>query len=131
MYRALVVDDVKVNQNILKALLQNNGHFEVDHASGTAEALHLCLLSPYDLVLLDLEMPNLKGDTFVQVIQELKENQNIQHEISIVLCTGVEDEERVNLLLEKEVVNGLLQKPIRPDQFNRFLYQFFVERQEV
>lgn len=58
--RILVVDDVKVNRDIAGALLGNIGHQVVFAASG-AEALRLVTEQALDVILMDLQMPEMDG----------------------------------------------------------------------
>jgi signal transduction histidine kinase/CheY-like chemotaxis protein len=56
----LVVDDVKANRDVAGALLASLGH-EVAFAGGGAEALEKLPTEQFDLVLLDLQMPQMDG----------------------------------------------------------------------
>ena len=58
--RILVVDDVKVNRDVAGALLTNMGH-EVSFAGSGAEALEKLPADKFDLVLMDLQMPQMDG----------------------------------------------------------------------
>lgn len=59
--RILLVDDNKVNQFLGKRLLQNMGIAEVSLATGAHEALSILREKPIDLVLTDIEMPEMNG----------------------------------------------------------------------
>ena len=70
--RILVVDDVKVNAMVLKALIKNMGKFEIAVAMDGQEALTAMTApdsSPFDLVLTDMWMPNLDGEGLVRAIR--------------------------------------------------------------
>jgi PAS domain S-box-containing protein len=58
--RLLVVDDHEHNRALVSALLSPLG-VEVVQASGGAEALETCLTTPFDLVLMDVQMPGMDG----------------------------------------------------------------------
>jgi sigma-B regulation protein RsbU (phosphoserine phosphatase) len=58
--RLLVVDDNSINRDLLRQWLEQQGH-AVDEASGGHEALELVRANDYDLILLDLVMPDLNG----------------------------------------------------------------------
>ncbi|MCA3379478.1 MAG: PAS-domain containing protein [Roseomonas sp.] len=68
--RILVVDDVKVNRDVAGALLANMGH-EVSFAGGGAEALEKLAADQFDLVLMDLQMPQMDGFTTARAIRAL------------------------------------------------------------
>ncbi|HEX7760133.1 MAG TPA: PAS domain S-box protein [Caulobacteraceae bacterium] len=58
--RILVVDDVAVNRELVRIMLDPFGHECVEAASG-AEAVEAALHSPFDLILMDLQMPGMDG----------------------------------------------------------------------
>jgi signal transduction histidine kinase/CheY-like chemotaxis protein len=59
--KLLAVDDNAVNLTVLDQLLSSLGHQVAKAASGS-EALDLLEAQPFDLVLLDIQMPGLSGD---------------------------------------------------------------------
>eukprot|EP01128_Nolandella_sp_AFSM9_P003727 TRINITY_DN162_c5_g1_i2.p1 TRINITY_DN162_c5_g1~~TRINITY_DN162_c5_g1_i2.p1 ORF type:complete len:673 (-),score=102.28 TRINITY_DN162_c5_g1_i2:111-2129(-) len=59
--RILIVDDNKLNQKLLKMLLAKVGCTDVQLASSGAEALALLPLSKFDIMFLDLFMPEMDG----------------------------------------------------------------------
>ena len=58
--RVLVVDDVKPNQVLLRAIMQRLG-YEVDVADNGADAVDAARRTSYDLILMDIQMPVLDG----------------------------------------------------------------------
>jgi CheY-like chemotaxis protein len=67
--RVLVVDDNSINRDLLRKWLIHQGH-EVEEASGGVEALARIRRNDYDLILLDLVMPDQNG---LQVLETLAE----------------------------------------------------------
>jgi two-component system, sensor histidine kinase len=59
-YRILVAEDNRVNQALLQAYLQKQGH-SVDIAADGKEAITLLQTNSYDLVLMDIQMPHMDG----------------------------------------------------------------------
>lgn len=68
--RILVVDDVKANRDVAGALLASLGH-EVASAGGGAEALEKLPKDQFDLVLLDLQMPQMDGFATARIIRAM------------------------------------------------------------
>jgi DNA-binding response OmpR family regulator len=67
--RILVVDDDENILNLERTILEQKG-FEVTGASGGAEALRLLEEKTFDLVLLDVMMPEVDGFTVCRKIKE-------------------------------------------------------------
>ncbi len=85
----LVIDDSDDNCTLLETLLRANG-WDVYTASDGAEALMIlaeCSKLP-DLILLDLEMPGMNGETFRI---EQSRNERIKH-IPVVIMSGSSDQ---------------------------------------
>ncbi len=83
--RILVVDDVPANARLLEAWLSAE-YFDVMTAASGAEALAACARTNYDLVLLDVMMPDMDG---FEVCRRLKKNPATQH-IPVVMVTALD-----------------------------------------
>jgi DNA-binding response OmpR family regulator len=67
--RILIVDDAESNVRLLEYTLRRAGYVEV---SSTSDPLNVCELhraQPFDLILLDLQMPRMNG---FEVLEQLK-----------------------------------------------------------
>jgi len=60
--RALVIDDTKLNRELLKVMLRRLG-LEADVAANGAEALRMAAQNRYGIIFTDLEMPEMDGFT--------------------------------------------------------------------
>lgn len=67
--RALVVDDSEALRMLTQKFLMLAGLKKVDTADGGRSALDLCTESSYDLLLIDLQMPDLPG---IEVVKALR-----------------------------------------------------------
>ncbi len=68
--RILVAEDNGVNQIIIKAMLEQLGHY-CDLVSDGLEVLRQVQAGPYDLVLMDVQMPHMDGEAATRAIRAL------------------------------------------------------------
>jgi signal transduction histidine kinase/ActR/RegA family two-component response regulator len=68
--RILLAEDVDINQELALAILSGAGH-DVDLVQDGAEALQAVQRAPYDMVLMDVQMPVMDGVTATQMIRAL------------------------------------------------------------
>ena len=81
--RILVVDDDENILNLEKTILEQKG-FEVTRAAGGAEALELLDRGAYDLVLLDVMMPEVDG---FAVCRKIKDDPRLK-DIPVIFLTA-------------------------------------------
>jgi len=110
----LIVDDVKANLISLEALLESiNSDFNIIQANSGVEALEYALTAKPNLIILDIQMPEMDG---FEVAQLLKANKNTQDIPVIFLTAAFKSEE----FKEQGFVLGAvdyLTKPIDEHQF--------------
>ena len=70
--RILIVDDLPANIALLEEMLQQAGYTHVSSTTDPSQVCELHRRDPYDLILLDLQMPGMDG---FQVIEALKANE--------------------------------------------------------
>jgi DNA-binding response OmpR family regulator len=81
--RILVVDDDENILNLEKTILEQKG-FDVTSAGGGAEALRLLGTGTYDLVLLDVMMPEVDG---FMVCRKIKEDPRLK-DVPVIFLTA-------------------------------------------
>jgi adenylate cyclase len=91
--KILVVDDLAQNVRLLEAVLTSNG-YRVASASSGPEALERVAAELPDLVLLDIQMPDMNG---YEVCRRLRENPITQF-LPVVMVTSSDTEVRVNAI---------------------------------
>lgn len=104
----LVVDDVEDNRSVLERRLTRNGHL-VTCATGGQHALDLVSRERFDLVLLDVMMPDLDGLT---VLERLKASPGTR-DIPVLMITAFDDEGTVVRCIERGAEDHLA-KPFDP-----------------
>lgn len=73
--RLLVVDDNKTNLSFVKAMLSQQ-QFEVDIASTGSEAIRLAKSGRYQLILMDIQLPDMSGILATHMIRQLPQHQD-------------------------------------------------------
>jgi DNA-binding NtrC family response regulator len=85
MTRILVVDDDQAVLNYLNVFLLQAGEFEIALLSDSARAPRMLLEGAFDVVLLDMDMPEVSG---LDILKIANEN---SVETEVIVLTGVED----------------------------------------
>jgi signal transduction histidine kinase/DNA-binding response OmpR family regulator len=117
--RVLLAEDNAINQKLAVRLLEKHGHF-VAVANDGAEAVAAVQGGEFDLVLMDVQMPNMDGLEAAAAIRAL-ERGTARH-IPIVAMTAHAmkgDEERCL----KAGMDGYISKPIQPDRMMEVIAQ--------
>ncbi|MBI3920673.1 MAG: response regulator [Armatimonadetes bacterium] len=104
----LVVDDDMLNRVLLSTNLQEAG-YTVEMAEDGMQALAMLHAQPFDVVLLDLEMPGLDG---YQVLERIKGDQDLRH-IPVIIVSSVEEMASVVRCIEMGATDHL-PKPFDP-----------------
>jgi CheY-like chemotaxis protein len=86
----LVVDDNPTNRDILCRLLLRQGH-RVATAVNGREALEMVQAEPFDLVLLDIMMPELNG---FQVLDRLKDDDRLR-DVPVIMISALDQDDAV------------------------------------
>jgi two-component system sensor histidine kinase/response regulator len=81
--RVLVAEDNSINQKVITAILQKGGH-SVQIAHNGAEAVDLSERCPYDVILMDVQMPVMDGHEATRAIR-IRDRQTSQRTPIIAL----------------------------------------------
>src|SRR5215207_9584554 len=104
----LWVDDEAELLEPHRMFLRDKG-FEVETATNADDAVELVRRRPFDLVLLDEQMPGTRG------LEALKEIREVDPNLQIVMVTKSEEDTTLNEALGKDI-GGYLVKPVTPRQ---------------
>ncbi|MCK6626615.1 MAG: response regulator [Anaerolineae bacterium] len=104
----LVVDDNEMNRDMLSRRLLRQGH-QVEMATNGREALDMIEAHKFDLVLLDIMMPEMNG---YEVLEYIKTDPSLRH-IPVIMITAVDEIESVVRCIELGA-DDYLPKPFNP-----------------
>jgi len=110
--RVLLVDDEPINQKIAGATLEKFG-LQTDKASNGVEALRLLDKHVYDLVLMDIQMPEMDGYEATEIIRA-QEAQRSNKRVTIIAMTANALESTRARCLEAGM-DDFISKPIKPN----------------
>ena len=108
--RVLVADDNYINQKVVASLLENMGH-RADVVGNGREALEAFILVPYDVVLMDLQMPELNGCEACRRIRALATETGRRTSIIAVTAHAMKGDREKYLA---EGFDAYVSKPINP-----------------
>jgi len=106
--RLLVVDDNKVNRLLLGRGLEQQ-HHHVAFAENGLQALQMLHQEEFDLVLLDIQMPEMDG---YQVLEKLTEDLALRH-IPVIMTSALDELDSVVRCIEMGA-EDYLTKPVNP-----------------
>ncbi len=74
--RILIIDDNVSDARLLHRLFAARQRFEIHEAHTSAEALALLAQAPFDLIVLDLLLPDMPGETLLEMLREREDTRN-------------------------------------------------------
>jgi len=119
--RVLVVEDSIPNQRVALKLMESLG-LQVDQAFDGKEALKKVGDADYDLILMDLVMPELDGLETTQIIRDRFRNRKQPVIIALTACSGKSTLEQCLLM----GMDGFLTKPLRKKDLERVVQKYLV-----
>ncbi|TDQ59675.1 two-component system aerobic respiration control sensor histidine kinase ArcB [Mesocricetibacter intestinalis] len=123
----LLVEDVELNILVAQTLLEKLGNF-VDVARSGQEAIEKFERSSYDLVLLDILLPDMSGFDIAHRLRQNYEQDRYEHLPPLIALTA-------NLMQDKEEyrrkgMDDVLRKPLLPEALIACLKEHFGEERE-
>lgn len=112
--RILIAEDNAINQKVALLLLKKYEQ-NIDVADNGLIAVEKFLAHNYDLVLMDLHMPELDGFEATLKIREIEESENRSKKVKIFAMTAsslTDESERCY----KVGMNGYISKPFKPEE---------------
>jgi two-component system chemotaxis response regulator CheY len=106
----LVVDDSKVMRDMIVACLRAIPDTSFVHASSGLEAIERLSLSSFDLMVLDLNMPDIGG---IEVLEFVRAQDTLRSLPVLIVTTRGDDQSRERVL--QAGATSFLAKPFTPD----------------
>jgi len=118
--KILLVEDNLINQKVASHTIKKNGH-ELDVANDGVEAIKKFQENTYDLILMDIQMPNMNGYEATQAIRKIElEEQKEAIKIVAMTANALKGEREKCLELG---MNGYLSKPFKQEALLKVINQ--------
>ena len=114
----LLVEDDLMNQKLAQMVLRKMG-IECDTANDGREALELLSSTRYDIVFMDVNMPNLDG---IEVTRRLRSGVMINSDTPVIAITSSHKNELLNCL--DAGMEGFISKPIIRPEIEAMIYKY-------
>ncbi|PHS27184.1 MAG: two-component system response regulator [Methylophaga sp.] len=114
----LVVDDSLTARNHIKRVLTSLGIQNIEVANDGLQATHILADSNFDLIVTDLNMPEMDG----QQLTEFVRNEMGNSYIPILMVTSEHDEARLGQV-QQAGVSAIIDKPFEPQFIREILYR--------
>ncbi|WP_457577475.1 response regulator [Desulfomarina sp.] len=139
----LLVEDNETNRELATIILESSGQ-EVRAAENGLQALKLLSTYRFDVILMDVQMPEMDGLTTTRIIRAMEENRPVKSQLSTQLLTLLKkrltgehipiiamtahamDSDRTRCL--KAGMDEYLTKPFQPEQVMELLQKFSAEK---
>lgn len=106
----LVVDDSKVMRDMITACLRPDPRLSVTHAASGLEAIERLSLKTYDVLVLDLNMPDIGG---VEVVEFVRSQDKLKTLPILIVTTRGDDASRARVM--DAGASRFMTKPFTPD----------------
>lgn len=121
--KILLAEDNRINQRIAVLTFKQLG-VSIDIASNGLEALEKFRKKQYDLILMDMQMPEMNGLEATREIRTFEKDTNLPHRAIIVALTGSEPAEKKDICIEAGM-NDYMEKPIQERLLRSLIAKFF------
>lgn len=119
--KILVVEDDSINRDLMQDILVGMG-CEVDFANDGAQGVDKALATHYDLIMMDVRMPNKDG---IQATREIRNSQGQSKDSPIIALTAsTSDDEQT---IKKAGMSALVQKPLNLEHLRQKMAEFLVK----
>ncbi|MFQ5562072.1 MAG: response regulator [Parvularculaceae bacterium] len=124
--RILLAEDNQINAVLAVALIKRAGH-SVDVAANGAEAVTAVRNAPYDLVLMDMHMPEMDGLEAARRIRKLEDDARDTPIVALTANAMAHDRQKCL----SAGMNDFLSKPFDPDDLEELLDKWGGERRAL
>jgi len=117
--RALIVEDEFLSRKVLRSFLMTL--FEVEIVVNGREAVEAFRMGhgegrPYDLILMDIMMPEVDGIEALQKIRDLETTHSYRPRVKVIMTTALDDPRTVIRTFHDGEASAYIVKPVAKDK---------------
>ena len=120
----LLVEDIEVNVVVAKSLLEKLG-YQIDVAMTGAQAIEKFEQNYYDLVFLDIQLPDMSGFDIANYLRQNYENGTYDFLPPLIALTANVVQKKEEYLAQG--MDDVIHKPLSLDELNQCLFDYFGE----
>jgi len=120
LINTLIVDDDQEVRKVLVSILENEGYV-VKTAENGKKAIHMCEKTPFDVALIDIELPDIKGTELLRILKEK------QPKMVRIIITGHPSVENAAKSVN-EKADGYITKPFNVQEMLKMINKLFEEK---
>ncbi|MGL1861833.1 MAG: response regulator [Pseudodesulfovibrio sp.] len=122
--RALIVEDEFLSRKVLRSFLMTL--FEVDIVVNGREAVEAFKLAhteknPYDLILMDIMMPEVDGIEALHRIRDVEKAESLKPKAKVIMTTALDDPQTVIKTFYDGEASAYIVKPVAKDKLYKEL----------
>ena len=110
--KILIIDDSKIFRNILINTLKSGGYEDIEFATDGTEGLEKIKQEQFDLIISDINMPQMNG---IEMVKEIRKLQNYKD--TPILISSTETNEIIKKEAKSAGVTSWITKPFTPEKF--------------
>ena len=118
MSKILIVEDNEKNMKLVRDILRHNGHATLEAATG-GEGVRLALTEQPDLILMDIQLPDIDG---IEVLRRIRENPTLDAVPVVAVSASVMPDDQQKIV--NSGFDAFITKPINLKQFQETVQRF-------
>ena len=118
MSKILIVEDNEKNMKLVRDILRHNGYATVEAVNGL-DGVSLALAAPPDLILMDIQLPDIDG---IEALRRIRETRSLDAVPVIAVSASVMPDDHRKII--QSGFDAFVTKPINLKQFQDTVQQF-------
>ncbi len=121
----LIIEDESINRTLLEAMIKEQSPLlTITAVDSAAEGLYYYFTRRFDLVFLDIMMPLVDGNHFINIIEKNHQAGHLPFVSNIVIQTAIQSLAQLTALAKRESVQEIIRKPITPRRIGECIRRY-------